>query len=524
MKLIRRFNKGSLILLILSVALASFLGGLSVIISFQSKYLLKTKVESAVVDAQRLVNFDKSITLERALKLYSGNLSYGVFTRNCTPVYITNLLINSQACLNRIHKFNWMDVSGNLTRRRLVLGYSEVFSFEDFWDEYKDILITTAGTYLFFVFFITFLFFRIFIDKPIIKISSAIDDLLISKHFDIHSFKEANRSVLSGLYATVSKLVEEVVRFNREEEKLVLSRQIAHDLRAPLSVIKDIFDTKESTSEIEKMALKRLQEITNGLMPETSDNKSNVINIRSLLNEITFMYPSVSFATVYSVHFKNDLFHLSITEVELFRFLTNIIKNSIEAGSKNIDINLDYTPNFLELSLKDNGSGIKEENVSKILNGQSFKKDGHGLGLSSINATLSRVGGSLAIETSPNAGFKTILRIPVVSQVHPEQYVLIDDDKLIRINWANHAKKAGVNLSCFESVKSFLKNIDTISKESYIYIDSNLKDGEKGEIEAQNIYKEGFTNIYISTGYSKSYFDIQNLPWVKDIVTKAPPF
>jgi signal transduction histidine kinase len=203
-----------------------------------------------------------------------------------------------------------MDVSENLTRRRLVLGYSEVFSFEDYWDEYKDILITTSGTYLLFVFFITFLFFKIFIDKPIIKISSAIDDLLISKHFDIHSFKEANRSVLSGLYAAVSKLVEEVVRFNREEEKLVLSRQIAHDLRAPLSVISDIFDTKESTSEIEKMALKRLQEITNGLMPETSDNKSNVINLRSLLNEITLMYPSVSFATTYSVHFKNDLFHL----------------------------------------------------------------------------------------------------------------------------------------------------------------------------------------------------------------------
>jgi hypothetical protein len=69
-----------------------------------------------------------------------------------------------------------------------------------------------------------------------------------------------------------------------------------------------------------------------------------------------------------------------------------------------------------------------------------------------------------------------------------------------------------------------MENIDTISTESHIYIDSNLKDGEKGEIEAQKILKKGYANIYIATGYSKSYFDIQNLPWVKDIVTKTPPF
>ena len=88
----------------------------------------------------------------------------------------------------------------------------------------------------------------------------------------------------------------------------------------------------------------------------------------------------------------------------------------------------------------------------------------------------------------------------------------------------NQAKKAGVQLRCFDSVKNFIENVNSIPTNSYIYIDSNLKDGEVGEIEAQRIATIGYLNIHITTGYSKSHFDILNLPWVKGIVSKTPPF
>ena len=382
MNLFRNLNKNKLITIILFFSLATFLAGLFAVIAFQSKYLSAQKIETAVIEAERLVSFDPAITLERALKLYSGTLSFAVFDKDCNPIYVTDLLIMSQTCQARHENFTWKEIYSP-TEKKLLIGFATHFSLQEYWNEYKLILFPTIGTYLIFILILTFIFLRIFVEEPIKKISQAIDTLLQTKRFNADTFQRSENNLLSPLFAALSRLIEEVVRFNREEEKLMMSQQIAHDLLAPLSILERQFQSITNLDSVEKIALKRLRDISDGLMPENQLIKKSDINVKNLFDELTQLYPSISFKINMSTSSAQEV-HLSISEIELFRFLSNIIKNSIEAGSRNIEVKAHIIPNFFEISLADDGQGTAQENVPKILKGFTSKSDGHGMGVSAL--------------------------------------------------------------------------------------------------------------------------------------------
>jgi len=84
------------------------------------------------------------------------------------------------------------------------------------------------------------------------------------------------------------------------------------------------------------------------------------------------------------------------------------------------------------------------------------------------------------------------------------------------------AEKCGVSLSCYSSVQEFISSSSKYSKDIKIYIDSNLANNKKGEIESEKIYDLGFKNLYLATGYSKE--DIDKPSWIIDIVGKRADF
>ena len=134
MKLKASLNKSLFILLILLLALVSFLTGLSAVISFQSKNLLAKKIENAVIQSEKLSSFDKGMTFERALKTYSSNLSFAVFDLDCTPIHVTNLLINPSVCKNRDNIFVWREFI-TTSQKTLLLGFQDDTTFFTIWKD-----------------------------------------------------------------------------------------------------------------------------------------------------------------------------------------------------------------------------------------------------------------------------------------------------------------------------------------------------------------------------------------------------
>jgi signal transduction histidine kinase/FixJ family two-component response regulator len=98
--------------------------------------------------------------------------------------------------------------------------------------------------------------------------------------------------------------------------------------------------------------------------------------------------------------------------------------------------------------------------------------------------------------------------------------VLIDDDRLIHLNWNSYCKNNGFQFHGFKSIAQFIAFSTGIDKGSKIYIDSNLEDGIKGEIESEKIFALGFLNLYLATGYEKG--SIQKPAWIKEIYSKSP--
>lgn len=104
---------------------------------------------------------------------------------------------------------------------------------------------------------------------------------------------------------------------------------------------------------------------------------------------------------------------------------------------------------------------------------------------------------------------------PVITK----RMVLIDDDKFVHSSWELGADKKQIDLFTYFTIDDFLKESEQFSKDTAIYIDSNLKDGIKGEIEAKRIYDLGFENLTLASG-----MDFPQLPyWIKGNQGKGFP-
>ncbi len=520
MNLTQNLNKKLLVVIVLFLALITFLGGLCAILLFQSKSLSSNRILNVFQDAQKLSSFDHSISFERALKIYEGSLSFSVFDKNCSPVHVSDMMILSRNCELRDNSIHWLETSG-LSGDKYIIGFSGEFNFRNFFDEFKSVVVSTLLLYIFLILILIFVFLHLFIDIPISKISHVINRLLKDKTFDVNLFKVKNQTLFDSLYKNLSTLIEETSRIYKDEQKLLISRQIAHDLRAPLSILEDKFNQPDQNHNIEKMAIRRLKQITDTLMPQTENQETHSYNVFNIFQELSLTYSKVTFRNLSKEALSE--YKMDVSEIDFFRFLSNIIKNSIEADATSISYSIEFLENFLSISISDNGKGLDSSLIPEILKGKTTKSDGHGLGISYIAKRLKEIGGDLNLNSSPQSGFTIQLNIPCIlkSNMH---FVLIDDDRMIRIGWQMKASEKSVSFQSFETIDQFMKNINTIPVNSFIYIDSHLNDGIKGELASEKIALAGFSNIYLATGYSSSDFNLKSFPWLKGVVSKAVPF
>ena len=100
--------------------------------------------------------------------------------------------------------------------------------------------------------------------------------------------------------------------------------------------------------------------------------------------------------------------------------------------------------------------------------------------------------------------------------------VFIDDDKLMHLIWEHEAKKSKIQLRTYFSVEEFFEKYTEVPKTARIFIDSDLGESIKGELEAEKLYKAGYKDLYLATGYLEE--DIIVPHWIKKVVGKKPEF
>ena len=89
------------------------------------------------------------------------------------------------------------------------------------------------------------------------------------------------------------------------------------------------------------------------------------------------------------------------------------------------------------------------------------------------------------------------------------------------MTWKMAARAKGITLKAFKASADFLSGLEAFSKDTPIYIDSELGDGIKGEDIAKDLREKGFVCIYLETGHPPENFS--HLPWLK-VIGKEPPW
>lgn len=263
----------------------------------------------------------------------------------------------------------------------------------------------------------------------------------------------------------------------RQKAIAELARQVAHDIRSPLSALGVLLhktqELPEESRVLARMAITRITDIANNLLtqnmaPSNASSKNRVAKhlISNIINEVV-SEKRIAYRERLAIEINyqadSESFGLfSVFEpVDLKRVLSNLIDNSVEALSDNvgvIDVTLGSTSTGVFIKIRDNGKGIPKDILDKLgQKGFSYGKSevagaGSGLGLFHAKKMLGSWGGSLSINSKIKEGTKVLINLPKVEApewfaqkliIHKDGLVVaIDDDNSIHKIWDSRMKDA----------------------------------------------------------------------------------
>jgi len=223
-----------------------------------------------------------------------------------------------------------------------------------------------------------------------------------------------------------------------ESEKLQvigeLAARLAHDLRNPLSVIKnvvEIMETKQRLRIEEKIicygrlhrAISRISHQIDEVLDFVRPSKLTIAN--NLLNEIiSSAIEKIAKPDGVVINLPNNFVYISCDFIKFEVMITNLIINAIQAmnNSGQVDIVLSDDDKFATLQVIDRGSGIPKDVLPKIFEPLfTTKQIGTGLGLASCKAIVEQHNGTIHVSSSVGKGTTFTIQIPKSNSAAQEQ-------------------------------------------------------------------------------------------------------
>jgi len=341
----------------------------------------------------------------------------------------------------------------------------------------------------------------------------------------------------------IKKGIEENIKKLNIESIIKMTGGIAHNINnmlVPLisntSFIKEKLEKSNCPRDIYKLVdeslyyLESLSGISNELLnianpkvglPEVID-MNHILKVIDVVSKGLFLEPNIKIFDL-----AKDL-KINVDKSQLFQVITNIIKNASESmkdkGISRIDIEINKfgidNNDFLSISIRDYGTGIKNDNKSKIFNlYHTTKTGGKGLGLFMSKRIIENMGGYIDFESEYGKGTKFNILIPVFSEnmkmeikkemsldiekVKDLKIIIIDDEDYIIKSLNRLFSNFGITY--IKGASNSNDSIDLIKNEKFniAIIDMILKNDIRGDALNRKI-KEISPDIFsvVSTGYS----------------------
>lgn len=203
-----------------------------------------------------------------------------------------------------------------------------------------------------------------------------------------------------------------------EARLTLISKQVAHDIRGPLSALQIFSQNVPALSAEHKSFLgeisARIHGIAEDLLERTKASRGEEFESSAVLGELVrewklrFPGRSIQAELASSALLKAD-------RVAFGRALSNLVQNAADTATKDIKIQSRVTAKHFEIQVRDQGAGLTSEQLASIRNRQqkTTKAQGFGLGLSFVQNFMDQAGGEFTMESRPGEGTQVTLKFPI---------------------------------------------------------------------------------------------------------------
>ena len=328
-----------------------------------------------------------------------------------------------------------------------VLGYLGVpyqLDRQKVGAEVSDFLGMLASLYVFLLliaYAVTFALARSIV-KPIRMLSEKVRAVqLTDKNLPLEYAGDAQDEVseLIGQYNRMVDKLEtskvQLVRLERESAWREMARQVAHDIKNPLTTMKLSMQQLERVSNNPEQAAAYLRKAITRLI-EQIDSLAQIASEFSMFAnlDIQAKHDVVINEVVESVHdlfseqrnvdlslsLPDQRYHIQGDKNHLIRVFNNLVINAIQAipsdRQGHISVALTREDNRAVIRISDNGGGIPEEIGERVFEPNfTTKTSGSGLGLAICKKIIEAHDGDIRFETRENEGTDFFVEIPVMA-------------------------------------------------------------------------------------------------------------
>ncbi len=226
---------------------------------------------------------------------------------------------------------------------------------------------------------------------------------------------------------------EALAQNERESAWREMAKQVAHEIKNPLTPMKLSIQHLQATSGNKDDAWKEKFDRTMAMMIEQIESLSRIasefsdfakmpkaqvgdVNVAEVFQSMDALYSEAHFK--WHVDLPEPGTKVTMDKDRLTRVLTNLIKNAKQAMKNQPDASIalsyELSDKHITLSVKDNGPGMEAELQHKVFQPNfTTKTSGTGLGLAICKQILEEAGGSIWFKSTLGIGTEFFVRLPL---------------------------------------------------------------------------------------------------------------
>ncbi|WP_367774083.1 ATP-binding protein [Flavobacterium sp. WC2421] len=322
----------------------------------------------------------------------------------------------------------------------LNLPYLEDDGFYD--KELNSFLIRLGQVYSFML--IVAFALAYFLSSYITKSLKTISDRLYETSLNQKNKKivlEASSKEINLLITAYNRMVDELeisavklAQSEREEAWREMAKQVAHEIKNPLTPMRltvqsfqrkfdpTAADVKQKMNDYSETLIQQIDTM-NAVASAFSNFASMPAQQNETLNVVEVVELTLDIFNEEEIVFKSESPEIisKIDRTQLIRIITNLVKNAIQSipeqqDDKTVHVTVKRDNDKVLIMVKDNGIGIKPEDISRIFEPKfTTKNSGMGLGLGIIKNIIENYKGTITFETEYGQGTTFTVSLPIIN-------------------------------------------------------------------------------------------------------------